>query len=153
MSTAQPGPGRPAAVPGGGAAAAPGGSAAPRRPGSARRLFATTVLACEAFVVFFAALVAVGLQLAPPAAVLGAGGGLVLLCVLAAGLLRRGRTGYVLGTVVQVLLLAAGLAVPMMVVLGLVFGALWVVAWRTGGRIDVERTERYEAELARYRAA
>lgn len=111
---------------------------------SARRQFAATILVLEAFVVGFAALVAYGLRAADPAVIWGLGGGLSLSLVLAAGVLGR-PGGYVVGSVLQAAVLAAGLVVPMMWVVGGVFVLLWVVALRLGGRIDRERTEREAA--------
>jgi hypothetical protein len=110
-------------------------------PRSARRQFAATILVLEAFVVGFAALVAFGLRSAEPVVVWGFGGGLALSLVLAAGVLGR-PGGYVVGSVLQVAVLAVGVVVPMMWVVGGVFVILWVVALRLGGRIDRERTER-----------
>ncbi len=136
------------------ASAAPsaGAPGEPRRPGSALRMFARSVLLGEAFVVLFATLAAFGLDLAAPAVVWAVGGVVMFWCLLAAGLLR-GRAGYVLGTVVQVVLLASGFAIPMMFALAAVFGVLWLVALRSGRRIDAEREERYRAELDHFRAS
>lgn len=61
--------------------------------------------------------------------------GLAVLAVLAAGLLRN-RAGYVLGWVVQVGAVGLGFVVPVMFVLGLTFGAFWVMAIVLGRRID-----------------
>lgn len=108
---------------------------------SARRQFAATILVLEAFVVGFAALVAYGLRAAPLELVWGVGAGLGLALLITAGLLRR-RVGFVIGSVLQVAVLAIGLAVPMMFVVGGIFVLLWVVALRLGGRIDQERAER-----------
>lgn len=118
---------------------------ASKPPSSARQLFCMTILVCEAFVVFFAALVAYGLQLASGATVAVAGSAGALLCVMAAGLLRRGPAGYAVGTAVQVLLLVAGIWIPAMLVVGGVFAVLWVIALRLGSRIDRERVERLRA--------
>ncbi|MHB1065308.1 MAG: DUF4233 domain-containing protein [Georgenia sp.] len=123
----------------------------PRRPGSALRMFAMSVLLSEAFVVLFAALAAFGLDLAAPAVVFGVGGVVMFWCVLAAALLR-GRAGYVLGSLVQLVLVASGFAIGMMFAVGAVFAILWMVALRSGRRIDVEREERYQAGLAHFRA-
>lgn len=112
---------------------------------SARRQFAATTLALEAIVVAFAALVAFGLRAAGPAVVWGLGGALVLSLLLAAGGLRR-PGGYVVGSVLQVAVLAGGLVVPMMWLVGGIFVVLWVMALRLGGRIDRERVERAQAE-------
>ncbi|KGM12845.1 DUF4233 domain-containing protein [Cellulomonas bogoriensis] len=123
---------------------APGG--APDAPGpvvhrSARRQFAGTILVLEAFVVLFATLVAFGLRVAPAGVVWLLGGVLLVSLVLVAGLLRW-PAGYVAGSALQVPVLAVGVAVPMMFVVGAVFVVLWVVALRLGARIDRERLER-----------
>jgi ammonia channel protein AmtB len=111
-------------------------------------MFAVTVLMSEFFVVLFATLVAHGLQIADRGVVWGVGGAAMIACALATGLVRRGRAGYVLGTVVQVLLVVSGLALPSMFVIGGIFVVLWIVSLRVGARIDTERQERYRAELA-----
>jgi hypothetical protein len=122
--------------------------AAPRPPGSARLLFARTILVSEAFVVLFATLVAHGLRLADRPLVWAAGGAVMLAAVLATAALRRPRVGLVAGSIVQLVLVASGLVVPMMFVVGVVFALIWAVSLQLGGRIDVERQERYAAELA-----
>lgn len=119
--------------------AAEGVSARRQRP--AKHLFAATILTLEAFVVFFASLVAFGLRLGEPGAIAAIGGGVALTALLAAGLLGRG-VGYLLGWVVQVWLLLSGLLIPAMFVVGGVFALLWFVGLRVGGRIDRERAER-----------
>lgn len=119
-------------------AAAPAGAAAGR---SARRQFSATILALEAFVVLFAALVAHGLRAAPPSVVWAVGGSLALALLLVAGMLRW-PGGYVAGSVLQAAILATGLAVPMMFVVGAIFAILWIIALRLGSRIDRERRER-----------
>lgn len=123
---------------------------APRPPGSARQLFTMTVLVSEIFVVLFATLVAHGLQVADRGLVWAVGGAAMLACAVAAGLLRRGRAGYVVGSVVQALLVVSGLVVPTMFVVGGIFALLWIISLRVGGRIDAERQERYRAELAHH---
>lgn len=114
-------------------------NAAPAR--SALRQLAATILVLEAFVVGFAALVAFGLRAAPASTVWGVGAGLGLALVIAAGLLRW-RAGIVLGSVLQLAVLAIGVVVPMMFVVGGIFALLWVIALRLGGRIDRERAAR-----------
>jgi len=114
------------------------------RTRSARRQFAATILALEAFVVGFAVLVAFGLRAAGPGVVWGLGGALVVSLVLAAGVVGH-PGGYVVGSVLQVAVLAVGLVVPMMWLVGGVFVVMWVVALRLGGRIDTERAARAAA--------
>lgn len=111
-------------------------SPAPARPArSYRRLFALMVLVGEALVVGFATLVAKDLADVSRGHALAAGAVLAALCVVAAGLLRS-RAGYLLGWVVQLLLIATALWVPVMLFLGLVFAGLWVVALVQGSRAD-----------------
>lgn len=67
--------------------------------------------------------------------------GLALACVLVAGALRT-RIGVTLGWLVQLATLLCGLVVPVMVVIGLIFGGLWWVALQQGVRLD-DMTEAY----------
>ncbi|HLS25446.1 MAG TPA: DUF4233 domain-containing protein [Beutenbergiaceae bacterium] len=122
-------------------------SGQPRAQRSARVIFCATVLGLEAFVVLFAALVAIGLELAEPAVVWTVTGIAALACLVLAGLVRY-RAALVLGSLVQVGLIAAGLVIPMMYFVGGIFAVIWVVALRLGNRIDVERAERARAESA-----
>ncbi|UNX55880.1 DUF4233 domain-containing protein [Georgenia sp. TF02-10] len=126
-------------------------SAEPRPPGSARRMFASTVLVSELLVVGFATLVAHGLRLADLGLVWAAGGAVMAVCAVAAALLRT-RAGYLLGWAVQALLIATGVAVPMMFAVGIIFAILWAASMTIGARIDRERQERYAAEVAHYRS-
>ena len=105
-----------------------------------------SVLVGEVFIVLFASLVAFGLRLAEPGVVWAVGGGAMAACVVCAGLPRH-KFGYVLGSVIQALLLLSGFVLPMMFIVGAIFAIIWAVALRVGGRIDVERQERYAAEL------
>src|SRR3954447_26072838 len=111
-----------------------------RRKRPAKPQFTQAILVLEAVLVFFATLVAYGLRVADVGTVWWVGGGLTILLVLLSGFVSR-PGGYVAGSVAQVLVLAGGLAVPMMFVVGVVFVVLWVVALRLGGRIDRERAE------------
>ena len=97
----------------------------------------------EACVVLFAALVAFGLRVAEPSRVWLVGGALTLSLLLAAGVLGR-PGGYAVGSALQVAVVASGLAVPLMYVVGAIFAVLWVASLRLGARIDRERAERVE---------
>jgi hypothetical protein len=116
-----------------------------RRKRPARPQFASTVLLLEAFLVLFATLVAFGLAAASPTGLstgtiwLVGAALMVVLAVLSRTVTRTG--GYVAGSVAQAVVLAAGLVVPTMVVVGGLFVILWFVALRLGGRIDRERAE------------
>lgn len=115
---------------------------------SAKLQFTQTVLALEAFLVLFVTLVAYGLRtvpsvwpfFAPPsAAVIWTVGIVLMVVLLALSRLVTQSGGYLAGSLVQVPVLATGLAVPMMFLAGGIFIVLWVVSLRLGGRIDRER--------------
>lgn len=63
-------------------------------------------------------------------------GGVAFLCVLAAGLLRRGRIGYALGTFAEVASVALVFVVPAAVVIGVIFAALWFTLLRIGPKVE-----------------
>ena len=73
---------------------------------------------------------------------LAVGLGLTVLCIVAAGTMRRGGVGGALGWVVQAASLALGFLITAMFALGVVFGSLYAGAWFLGARIDRERAER-----------
>lgn len=98
------------------------------------RGIAASVLVFEGLVVLFATLVALDLTDVDPATLWTLGGGLAVACVLAAALLRR-PWGYVLGSVLQVAVLAAGLVVPAMFFLGAVFAGLWFLVLHLGRKV------------------
>ncbi|GAA3701110.1 hypothetical protein GCM10022399_16980 [Terrabacter ginsenosidimutans] len=70
--------------------------------------------------------------------------GLGALCIVAAGLTRR-PWGVTLGWVVQGLTLLSALVVPMMLVVGLFFLALWVTCLVKGAQVDAEMARREAA--------
>jgi hypothetical protein len=98
------------------------------------RGIAASVLVFEGMVVFFATLVALALSDVDDATLWWTGGTLAVACVLAAGLLGR-PWGYLAGSALQVLVVAAGFLVPAMFVLGLVFAALWFLALHLGRKV------------------
>jgi high-affinity Fe2+/Pb2+ permease len=97
------------------------------------------VLAAQSVIVFFGALVARGLGLATgdsaSSAYLLVGSGLAVLCLAAAGLMRR-PFGVTLGWLIQVATFLCAFVVPMMVLVGVIFTALWVACLWQGQRID-----------------
>ena len=126
---------------------APGPGDAPRPPRSLRRSFAAMVLVGEVLVVGFAALVAKDLADVDGRTLALAAGGTALLCVVAAGSLRS-PLGYAIGSLVQVLLVLAGLWVPLMFFVGVVFAGLWAAALVQGGRADRLTARRQAAALS-----
>jgi len=105
------------------------------------RVLASTVLLCEAFVVFFASLVAKDLSGLSATTSLVGGGVVALICLLLCGLLRR-RWAYAAGSALQVVLVLSGFVVPLMFLVGGGFAALWVTALRLGAKGDRIAAER-----------
>jgi len=107
----------------------------PRRQRSVTELVASIVLGFETVVVFLAALVIFGLKALPPAPALIGGAVFCLALFAAIGLLHT-RAGIILGWVLQAAIVATGIFVPAMFVVGILFVAIWVYAMYAGGRID-----------------
>jgi hypothetical protein len=105
------------------------------------RGIAAAVLVFEGLVVLFATLVALDLSDIDDSTLWWVGGSASVACVLAAGLLRR-PWGYAVGSALQVLVVAAGLVVPAMFFLGLVFAALWFLVLHLGRRVERLQRER-----------
>lgn len=99
-----------------------------------RRLGAT-VLGMEAIVAGLVTPVAITVGGVRPALAVTAGIGLAVLCVVAAGLLKR-PVGYIAGSVVQVLAICTGFVVTAMFFLGAIFAALWITAIIVARRVE-----------------
>lgn len=109
------------------------------------RILCATILTSEALVILFAMLVAKDLSDVDHGVLFAVGGGAAVLCLVLAGSLRH-RWAYVVGSVLQVALIAAGFVVPVMFALGAIFSAIWVLAIYLGRR--VERIQAAHAERA-----
>lgn len=121
--------------------------ARPQRP--ATLVFTQVTLLLQAFAAFFAVLALWGLARAEvvdvsPAALWGFGFGFVALLGYAAGqqATARGRT---LGWALQLPMLVAGIVLPAIAIIGVVFLAIWILGLRLGSKIDRERAERLAA--------
>ncbi|MET3963254.1 hypothetical protein ABIE44_003188 [Marmoricola sp. OAE513] len=73
--------------------------------------------------------------------------GLCVACLLVAGMLRA-RWAYVLGWLIQAGALALGAFTPVMIVLGVIFAALWFAAYRLGATIDRDKAAAVPADGA-----
>lgn len=104
-------------------------------------MFCASVLFFEAIVVGLAIPVALQLTDASRPGVLWGFGAVAVGCLVCAGLVGR-PGGVIAGSVLQVGVLATGLVVPTMVVLGVVFATLWVMAIRYGRRVDAIKAAR-----------
>jgi Protein of unknown function (DUF4233) len=131
-----PGAGRPS--PGGPGA---GGSGAGRRgvsDAAATRRLCCTVLIMETVVIWLAIPVALAVDHARPQRVGVAGVVLAVAAVVLATLARRRlRWAIIGGTVLQALVIVAGVIVPVMYFLGAIFAAFWIIGLRLGHRLDV----------------
>ena len=105
------------------------------------------VLMLEAVVLFFATLAFNGLSGIPDGIVLGVGGGLMVLFAVVA-FVQRYPWGVVLGGILQVVLIATGVAHGFMFVIGAVFAGLWVWCLVRARRIEELRRSAAEGEDA-----
>ncbi|WP_353510876.1 DUF4233 domain-containing protein [Intrasporangium sp.] len=110
-----------------------------------RRMLAA-VLFGQSISVFFGALVARAVAATGPdwglsTTYLIVGSGLAVLSLVAAALMRR-PYGVTLGWIVQVLTLASALVVSAMLVVGLIFLAMWIAFLIMGSRIDEAQADR-----------
>jgi hypothetical protein len=115
--------------------------------------FTSLTLQLEAFCVAFASVALYGLRdslyekgpiaLSSPTAIWVVGGALFVVLLVLSRLTSR-PVGVAGGTMAQVLVIATGLALPMMYLVAAVFVAMWVASLRIGARVDRERRE-YDA--------
>lgn len=115
------------------------------------RRLAAIVLVSQALVIVFAATGARALADATDSAAAGShlllGTGLTVLTLVAAGLLRT-RFGVPLGWLVQLACLAGYFVLPAMLLVGAVFGSLWLLALRQGRKMDaLTRTRAAAADV------
>jgi len=121
-------------------------TAAPRRKVSTQRTLGSMALAFEAFVIFFATLVAFGLKLAEPGLVWGFGLGMSIFAILLPAILGK-RGGYQLGWALQALALCLSIALTIgnpagwaCIIISVMFVGLWGWAMIAGFTIDKART-------------
>lgn len=115
--------------------------------GAVQRAMCAGMLGLQAVVLFLTTPVLLSLTEVGTAVGVAVGVGLTLLCLVAAGTMRR-RVGAWLGWLVQLLSIAMGLVITVMFALGAVFLALYGGSYFLGARIDRERAERAEAAAA-----
>lgn len=109
-----------------------------RRDRSATESLLSIALLLEAVLVFFVVMVAFGLKVLPTWVVFGGGAALVVL-LLVAGRLAGRAVGVWLGWVLQVVLVAIGILLPLMYFIGAIFAAIWIYCFITGHRLDRQR--------------
>ena len=106
---------------------------------STKATLGSLVMVFQSVVVFFATLVGFGLQVyQDPAVIWGVGLGLsVILMIFPVFLGKPGS--YLLGWILQGMVLSLGLWVPLMYLLGVVFLGMWAWGMIAGGTIDKAR--------------
>jgi hypothetical protein len=105
------------------------------------------VMVFQSVVVFFATLVGFGLQVYPdPAVIWGVGLGLSVLLMIFPAILGKPGT-YVLGWILQGVVLSLGIWVPLMYLLGAIFLAMWAWGMIAGGTIDKARAAKSKLDL------
>jgi hypothetical protein len=106
---------------------------------STQATLGSLVMVFQSVVVFFATLVGFGLQVYPsPAVIWGVGLGLSVLLMIFPAILGKPGT-YLMGWVLQLVVLSLGIWVPLMYLLGAVFIAMWAWGMIAGGTIDKAR--------------
>jgi hypothetical protein len=102
---------------------------------SVQQSLGSIVLGFEVIIVFLGALVIFGLKAAPAAWALGGGAAMVVAMAVTIALLRY-RWGFVVGWILQLIVIASGFLVGMLFIVGIIFTALWAYCMITGARLD-----------------
>ena len=96
------------------------------------------VLALEAVLVFFVTLVVYGLKSIDPGLAFG-GGAVLFVLLLLVGRTVRYPAGFVAGFVLQALIIATGILVPLMWAIGALFAGIWIFCFIRGRSIDQQK--------------
>lgn len=105
-----------------------------------QRALASIVLGFELIVVFLIGMTIFGLGITEPRELGIIGGvGLCVVIILALAFMRVGKVGIWIGWAVHALMLLSAIVLPMALVVGLIFTALWVYCMVRGARIDRDR--------------
>jgi len=102
------------------------------------RILGATVLVMEALTLSFGLLLAMSSTSSVDTIWLWAGGALVLLLILTAGLLKR-RSGWIIGSILQAGVIAYGFVVTAMFSMGALYTALWIAAIVVGRKAEAAR--------------
>lgn len=111
-----------------------------RRERSASESLLSIVLLLEGFLVFFVALTAFSLRVVTPLQAL-VGGAVLIVLLAVAGRLARYPAGRWFGWVLQAALIALGILLPLMYLIGAGFLALWAFCFVKGRSLDAAKAE------------
>lgn len=115
---------------------------------STKATLGSLVMVFQSVVVFFATLVGFGLQVYPdPAVIWGVGLGLSVLLMIFPAVLGKPGT-YLIGWILQLVVILLGIWVPLMYVLGIVFMGMWAWGMIAGGTIDKARAAKKKLDSA-----
>jgi hypothetical protein len=112
------------------------------------RRLCSTVLGMEAVILLLAIVPAKTLEHISAGTAAIVGGGLALLAILLAGVVGRPRMGWALyaGSALQFLVIASGVMIPAMYILGVIFTALWFTGiWLARKVESVQRAREQES--------
>lgn len=112
---------------------------------STQRTLGSILLVFEAFVVFFATLVAFGLKLAPAEWVFGIGITISLIMMATPAILGK-PGGYIFASLLQVLLIVSGFWIWGMFFVGAIFAGLWTWMMIAGRTVDKAREEYFKKQ-------
>ena len=113
---------------------------------SSKQTLASIVLAFESFVAFFATLAAFGLKVADAELVWAIGLTISLLMILTPAVLRF-NWGYWIGSLWQVLLIASGVLLWGMFLIGVMLAGLWIWALIAGSTIDKAKRIYFDVDI------
>ena len=99
------------------------------------RVLGSAVLVMEFFIMCFAMLLAKDNH---ESSTIVAGSIIALLMLLTPGLLKK-RVGWILGSILQFLMIGYAVVVPAMAIVGLIFGGLWIAAIVVGRKGEAAR--------------
>ena len=117
------------------------------RSRSTKATLGSLVMVFQSVVVFFATLVGFGLQVYPePAVIWGVGLGLSVVLMIFPAVLGKPGT-YLLGWILQGVVLALGIWVPLVFLLGTIFLGMWAWGMIAGGTIDRARAAKSKLDL------
>lgn len=111
-----------------------------------QKALASIVLGFELIIVVLIGLAIFGLGLLEPRELgLYIGGGLALVQIIGLGTMRIGRVGIIVGWIAHALMLLCAFILPMALIVGLLFTALWVYCMVKGAQIDRGRIAHFAA--------
>lgn len=99
------------------------------------RILGAAVLSMESLVMGFALLLAMKEESSTSLII---GGVIALAFLLTSGLLKK-KTGWILGSLLQVAMLAYGFVVPSLILIGVIFAGLWIAAILVGRKGEAAR--------------